>query len=209
MSMSPPGDDVGPVLAPRPDAAPAVANSSVPPAATTGSVRSRGIASRLAAIFTAALALCVLGYLALAVPGKWFTSARSLAWGPKDLQVAKGSARIVGDELAVAPADASGLAVVSLKTSLKSTDYAAIEWIAIDVPDHIDVSLLWRNDYKPEQLNSIPLVIVTGRLLRVVTKDHPAWIGNIGGLALAMRGPIAEPVRIRGVLAKTLSAREC
>ena len=208
MSMSPPGDDVGPVLPPQPEAETAAANSLAARAAPPASARVRGIATRLAAIFTAALALCVLGYLALAVPGKWFTSAQSLAWGPKDLQVAKGSARIVGDELAVAPADASGLAVVSLKTSLKSTDYAAIEWIAIDVPDHIDVSLLWRNDYKPEQLNSVPLVIVTGRLLRVVTKDHPAWIGNIGGLALAMRGPIAEPVRIRGVLAKTLSARE-
>lgn len=162
----------------------------------------------LGAIFTAAFTLAVIAYLAAAVPGKWLTGAPALAWGPKDLQVGKGAARIVADELHLMPADASGLAVVSVKTSLKATDYAAIEWIAIDVPEHIDVSLLWRTDYKPEQLNSIPLVVVTGRLLRVVTKDHPAWIGNIDGIALAMRGPIAEPVRIRGVVAKSLSARE-
>lgn len=185
--------------------------SPLPPAGASESaprVHSGRAFARLGTIFIAAFALSVLAYLALAVPGKWFTGAPPLAWGPKDLQVAKGSARIVANELQVIPADASGLAVVSVKTSLKSTDYAAIEWIAIDVPDHIDVSLLWRTDYKPEQLNSIPLVVVTGRLLRVVTKDHPAWIGNIDGLALAMRGPIAEPVRIRGVVAKTLSARE-
>ena len=170
--------------------------------------RNRRTGATLAAAFGIALVACLLAYLAFAVPGRWFTSANSLAWGPDDLQVAKGSARITGNELFVVPADASGLIVVSLRTRLKSADYAAIEWIAIDVPDHIDVSLLWRSDYKPEQLNSIPLAVVTGRLLPAVTRDHPGWLGNIEGLALAMKGPMAEPVRIRGVVAKTLSAGE-
>lgn len=185
-------------------------SSLAPASASESSRESRAgpIVARLGAIFLAALAVCMTAYLALAVPGRWLASSAPLSWGPKYLQVAKGSARIVGDELHVTPTDASGLAVVSLKTSLRSSDYAAIEWIAIDVPEHIDVSLLWRSDYKPEQLNSVPLVVLTGRLLPVVTRDHPAWIGNIEGLALAMRGPIAEPVRIRGVLAKTLSATE-
>jgi hypothetical protein len=210
--MSPPGDDVPPAMPSSQPAiaAPTVANPLPPNDAETAPprARSRGVVARLATIFTAVLALCVLGYLAFAVPGKWFTSARSLAWGPKELQVAKGSARMLGDELAVAPADASGLVVVSVKTTLKAIDYAAVEWIAIDVPDHIDVSLLWRTDVKPEQVNSIPLVVVTGRLLPVVTQNHPAWIGTIQGLALAMKGPVAEPVRIRGVVAKALSASE-
>ena len=210
--MSPPGDELQPVTTAAAaqlgttDAAvvipPASASVTPPPASA------RAIVARLGAIFVAVLALCVLGYLAFAVPGKWFTSVRPVAWGPKDLQVAKGSARLVGDELAVAPADASGLVVVSTKTTLKAVDYAAVEWIAIDVPDHLDVSLLWRNDYKPEQLNSIPLVVVSGRLLPVVTQDRPDWIGTIQGLALAMKGPVAEPVRIRGVVVKPLSVRE-
>ena len=55
---------------------------------------------------------------------------------------------------------------------------------------------------------SMPLTVVTGRLLPAVTSRHPAWIGNIEGLALAMKGPIAEPVRIRGVVAKPLSATQ-
>ena len=163
---------------------------------------------RLAAIFVAAFAFCVIAYLAIAVPGNWIAEGPPLAWGAKDLQISKGAGRIVASELHVLPADATGLAVVSLKTSLRSSTYAAIEWIAIDVPEHIDISLLWRTDVKPEQLNSIPLSVIGGKLLRVVTRDHPAWIGNIDGLALAMRGPIAEPVRIRGVVVKTLSARE-
>ena len=194
---------VSPLLPPDAPAviAPLPANEAQAPTAVT-------FAGRLLAIFVAVVALCMLAYLAFAVPGKWFTGVRSVAWGPKDMQLAKGAGRIVGDELAVAPSDASGLVVVSLRTTLKASDYAAIEWIAIDVPDHVDVSLLWRTDVKPDSLNTVPLAIVSGRLLPVVTRDHQAWIGNIQGLALAMKGPVAEPVRIRGVVAKPLSAPE-
>ena len=197
-AMFPPADDAEPAVTPS-GPPPATGDAPVTNAVvshggdtSTPAARGRGIVVRLAALFVAALAACVVGYLAFAVPGKWFTSAHSLAWGPKDLQVTKGSSRMVGDELAVAPADASGLVVVSVKTALKSTDYAAVEWIAIDVPDHIDVSLVWSTDYKPQQLNSIPLTIVTGRLLPVVMQKHPAWIGNIQGLALAMKGPVSR-----------------
>ncbi|HVE48319.1 MAG TPA: hypothetical protein VNG69_01720 [Casimicrobiaceae bacterium] len=182
--------------------------SSVENDTTVQPVSGARMATRLATVFAVALAIAVLGYLAIAVPGRWFGASPPQSWGPKDLQATKGTARIVGDELHVLPADASGIAVVSVNTQLKSIDYAAIEWIAIDVPEHIDVSLLWRTDFQPNQIQSMPLTVVTGRLLRVVTRDHPAWIGKIEGLALAMRGPMAEPVRIRGVLAKTLSAGE-
>ena len=189
-----------PQLAATASTAPLTADAPKPGAVTH--------AGRLLALFVAVVALCMLGYLAFAVPGKWFTGVRSVAWGPKDMQIAKGSGRIVGDELAVAPSDASGLVVVSLRTTFRASDYAAVEWIAIDVPDHLDVSLLWRTDFKPETLNTLPLAVVSGRLLPAVTHDHAAWLGNIQGLALAMKGPVAEPVRIRGVMAKPLSAPE-
>lgn len=161
---------------------------------------------RLLVLFLAAAAICVLGYLLLAVPGRWFTGADTLSWGPQNLHVARGQGRVVDDELMVRPADASGLLVVSITTSIPSRDYAAIEWVAIDVPDEAEVSLLWRSSYKPTQLNTLPLTVVTGRLLPVVVRDHPQWLGNIEGLALAVKGTLAEPIRIRGALAKPLSA---
>lgn len=161
---------------------------------------------KLAGIFAASIAACLVVYLAITVPGKWFSDAQTVYWGPRELHVTKGTARIAGDELGVRPADASGIVVVSIRTALRSTDYAAIEWVAIDVPENVDASLLWQTDYKPGQLNTTPLTVVTGRFLPVVISHHPAWIGNIAGLALAMKGPIAEPVRIRGVIAKPLSA---
>jgi hypothetical protein len=80
--------------------------------------------------------------------------------------------------------------------------------VAIDVPDDVEASLLWRTDYKPETLNTLPLASLGGRLLPANVAGHPAWIGRIEGLALAVRGPIAEPIRIRGVAVRPQDAPE-
>jgi len=168
----------------------------------------RTVALRLGAVFVAALVACALAYLALAVPGKWFTGAQPLAWGARDLQVTRGAGRIVGDELHVLPNDPSGIIVVSVVTKFASVDLAQVVWIAIDVPDDIEISALWRSDYKPEALNTLPLPALGGRLLPAAVGKHAAWIGRIEGLALAFRGPIAEPIRIRGVIVRPLDAPE-
>lgn len=162
----------------------------------------------LAMTFAAAFVICVLVYLAFAAPKQWFTDAPTVAWGPRDMQIAKGAGRIVANEVFVAPSDASQVVVVSVKTSFLAKDYAAIHWSATEVPDSADVSLLWRSDQASDKLNSLPLTVVAGRLMGVVTRDHPQWMGRIEGLAIAMKGPISEPVRIQGGTAKTLSLHE-
>ena len=60
----------------------------------------------------------------------------------------------MGDELVVTGTDASGIALVSVTSDLRATDYAAIAWIAADVPERADVRMLWRSDYQPNKLNS-------------------------------------------------------
>lgn len=186
-----------------PDAAAPVRPPDPPPPARIGAT-----ALRLAAVFAAAIVACALAYLAFAVPGKWFTGAQSLAWGARDLQVTRGAGRIVGNELHVLPNDPSGIIVVSVVTKFASADLAQVAWIAIDVPDGIEVSALWRSDYKPEALNTLPLPALGGRLLPAAVGKHAAWIGRIEGLALAFRGPIAEPIRIRGVIVRPQDAPE-
>lgn len=168
----------------------------------------RGIGLRLAAVFAVALACCALAYLAIAVPGKWFSSAAPLAWSAHDLAVTRGAGRIVGDELHVMPSDPSGIVVVSVRTRFSSIDQASVAWVAIDVPDQVEASLLWRTDYKPETLNTLPLAAISGRLLPANVLGNAAWIGRVEGLALAVRGPIAEPIRIRGVTVRPQDAQE-
>lgn len=166
------------------------------------------IAWRLALAFAIAVVVCGLAYLWVAVPGKWFSSASPLGWPAGDLQVTRGAGRIVGDELHVMPADPSGIVVVSVRTQFSSLDQASVAWIAIDVPEGVEASLLWRSDYKPETLNTLPLAAISGRLLPATVLGNPAWIGRIEGLALAIRGPIAEPIRIRGVTVRPHDAPE-
>lgn len=190
-----------------PDAAASVAGGTTVATAPATASR-RPAALPLAAVFAVALLACGLAYLWDAVPGKWFASADPLAWGARDLQVTRGVARIAGDELYVMPNDPSGIVVVSVRTRFSSIDQASVAWVAIDVPDDVEASLLWRNDYKPETLNTMPLPAISGRLLPAVVLGHPAWIGRIEGLALAIRGAIAEPIRIRGVTVRPHDAPE-
>ncbi len=188
------------VTPPQPD------SPTVAPAVVAGETRRDIVA--LGSLFLAALALCVLAYLAFAVPGPWLPSAKPLAWGAHDLKLARGTGRLVRDELFVTAPDATSTTVISVVADLRSSDYAAIAWIAIDVPENVQASLLWQTDYAPTKINSVPLPIESGRLLPVLLVKEPQWIGRIKGIALAFRGNFTQPMIIRGVQAKPLGAGE-
>ncbi len=153
----------------------------------------------------AALALCVLGYLALAVPGAWFPDASPIAWTARDLRLAEGGAALANDEFVVSAAHPrTGIALVTVTTDFRARDYPAIAWTTIDVADNADVQMIWRTDYAPLKINTITVPVAAGRLLPVVTAGDPNWVGRITGLALSIRGPLAQPLRIRGVTAKPM-----
>ncbi len=48
----------------------------------------------------------------------------------------------------------------------------------------------------------MPVTVSAGRLTPVVMTGNPDWVGRITGIALAVRGPLAEPVRVTGVVAR-------
>ncbi len=158
--------------------------------------------------FLVALALCVAGYLAIAVPAAWFPGVPAKSWTPANFVLTAGTGRVEGTEFLLTAPDASGAAIVTVATDLRARDYGGVQWIAIEVPATADVRLLWRNDYAPTKLNAVPLKVEAGRLLPVVLADHPDWIGRVTGLALAMRAPLAQPVRMRGVVVKPMGAAE-
>ncbi len=157
----------------------------------------------------AALGACLLAYLAFAVPGAWFPSAEPTAWSARELRLAEGSASIANDELVVGGVSPrSGIALITVQTDIRAPDYPAVAWVAVDLPENAEVQMIWRSDYAPLKLNAISVPVASGRLLPVVTKDDPNWVGRITGLALSIRGPFALPVRIRGVTAKPMGALE-
>ncbi len=149
-----------------------------------------------------ALLLCVSAYLALNAPGAWFPSATTKVLPYRDFTLTRGSGAPQNDALVVTGVDDSGTALITANSDLRSSDYPLIEWNASDFSELADVRFLWRSDYAPGKLNSASLRVSAGRLLPLELAKNPAWVGRITGVALTVRGPLAMPVRIRGMTAK-------
>src|SRR6185312_11797826 len=60
-------------------------------------------------VFFAVFVVCMLGYVAIAVPGQWFPGASTRTWNVKDLNLTRGSGHIAGDEMIVTAPDANGM----------------------------------------------------------------------------------------------------
>ena len=164
--------------------------------------------SRIALLFAASLAACLVAYLAVALPGRWFSSAQDQAYRASQLTVSRGAAQLVGDDLVVARTAQDGNAVVSVNTDLRAIDYPVVVWSVSDVPDNGKVALLWRTDVEPSRLNTRPLDVASGRVLPLDVHADPHWLGRIVGLALVIQGPLDAPIRVRGVAAKPSDAIE-
>jgi len=157
-------------------------------------------------LFAAVAAIAIIGYLAFAVPGDWFTSVSPIAWGPAQMSLARGTGAISGGALVITAVDANGTAIVSLNTDFRTSEYRTITWEATQVPATADVQMLWRTDLAPSRLNTIAVSVASGRLLRVELAGHPNWLGRVTGIALAIRTPLSEPIRIGQVRASPMGA---
>jgi hypothetical protein len=174
----------------------------------TAAAGARRDVRRGALIFVSVLVACTLAYLAIVVPGAWFPRASPKAWPVKELALTRGAGRVIGDELAVSAPDANGITLVTVTTNLRSSDYPGIAWIVANLREDADVRLLWRTDFQPDKLNSLPIRVEAGHTLPTIVAKDPAWIGQITGVALAIHGPLAQPVLIGGVVAKPMGAVE-
>ncbi len=193
------------------EASAAAAGSTPPPAPpATGPSPSAPISTfvRLGLLFAAAIAVCVLAYLAFAVPGPWVRSSEPVAFGVRDMQVSRGTGRVVGDELVVTATDGNDIAIVSVSSDLRSSDYATVAWFGIDFPEDAQLTMLWQSDVAPGIINAAPVRVESGRPQPVDLARNPKWIGRIKGLALALRGKLAQPIVLRGVVAKPMGAGE-
>jgi len=175
-------------------------------APTLASPAARRIA--VAAVFIASAALCVLGYLAFAAPGPWFGAAQTLHWTPQELAVTRGIGQRTREGLAITAPDAARTVIISVNTSFRSRDYALIAWDAADVPNDVEATLLWYNDYASSRVFRHALTVEAGRIAPAFVAQDPGWIGRIGGLALVLQGSFTEPIVMHGAAAKPMSATQ-
>jgi hypothetical protein len=157
-----------------------------------------------AALIGVVALLVAIGYLAFAVPGAWFPHASVRTWKAKDLTLARGTGQLVADDLVVSAPGPDGVALVTLTTDLRSSEYAGVAWTVRNLREDADVRLLWRTDVRPDKLESVVIPVESGQTLPIVMAGRPAWIGHVTGLALAVHGALAQPVLIAGVAARPM-----
>jgi hypothetical protein len=174
-------------------------------ALTAGEPPARRLLRPLLAL-AAAIVVVLLVYLAFAVPASWFPTSPSKEWRAREFTLPRGSGTPVNNEMVVTGTDAAGQVYIAVVTDLRARDYATITWTARDIPAGADVHFLWRSDYAPKKIFSLPVTVEAGRLLPVVTADNPGWLGHITGIGLAVRGTLVQPFAIAGVAAKPSGA---
>ncbi len=185
----------------------------VPAAPATGALPSAAAATPREHAFwivgaTFALALCalLLGYLAFAVPGNWFTAASPTSYAASTIAIAVGKGTVVDGALVIGPADASGTVIVTVPASFRASDYPGVAWSVSGLPAGTEARLLWRSEFKPGRTYMAEIPVEGDRLAPIVASSSADWIGPINGLGLALRFPGETPVRIAGVTIDTMSA---
>jgi len=154
------------------------------------------------------IALCLIGYLALAAPGRWFPGVQTKQWSAREMAVPLGRATREDDSLVIAPGPSADRVVVSVETRFRSSEYPVIAWSASGVPDNAQIRLMWRTQYEPGRMNVVQIPVAYNRLLPVLLTREAGWVGDITGLALAIQGTLEQPVRIDGVTANPMGVRE-
>jgi hypothetical protein len=159
---------------------------------------------RAALILAGALVVCIVAYLALATPGAWFPRASERVWHASELGLVRGRGRLVGDALVVTAPDGAGVTLVNVVTDFRSADYPAIARRVDGLAPDAEVQLLWRTDVQPNKLQSTPVRVEEHRAVVTTVAGEAGWMGRVTGLALAIHGPLAQPVVIAGVVAKPM-----
>src|SRR6185437_1639451 len=107
---------------------PSDSHDAAPPSSAATASGPRRDVLRAALIFLAVLLACALGCLAVVVPGAWFPRATPQTWPVKNLTLARGVGRVIGNELVVSAPDANDITLVTATTNLRSSDYPGIAW---------------------------------------------------------------------------------
>jgi hypothetical protein len=197
--------DNPPMLDAPPDPASDIARETARAASAPGAAQvGRREAWRAALILAGALVVCIVAYLALATPGAWFPRASERVWHASELGLVRGSGRLVGDALVVTAPDGAGVTLVNVVTDFRSADYPAIAWRVDGLAPDAEVQLLWRTDVPPNKLQSTPGRVEEHRAVVTTVAGEAGWMGRVTGLALAIHGPLAQPVVIAGVVAKPM-----
>ena len=173
--------------------------------------RSRSPRWLVRAFISLAASICAwgIGYLYFATAGPFLSSVPPQRFVGTQLTVSRGLGGLDGSRLVVRATDDTGLAIVSLDTlELRAVDYRRVLWTLRDAPDDVVLATLWRTDQAAGKVNSAPLLSGNHTFQVLFTPGKDNWIGNIDGIALAVKGTLREPLIIEAVRIDAMSATD-
>ena len=151
------------------------------------------------ALLATALIVLLAGYLVITIPGAWFGAASPKTFDAHKLAIAVGTGAMDEDTLAVTPSDSTGTIIVTAAVSIPAGDYRGVAWRVTGLPPGTEARLLWRSEAKPGRTFTFAIPQEADRLAPIVVSRDTNWIGPLNGIALALRLPTPEQVRISGV----------
>jgi hypothetical protein len=154
-----------------------------------------------ASLLIAAYAVVLLGAAAMHAGGSWFAAPASITVPASRLELVRGTGQRIGDAVIVEALDAGGLAVLSTRvTPFPAKAYPRVEWdLRTADPRALSLSLVWATREQPGRTFSAPIAWSGTGPAVVDLREEDGWRGSIAGVALAVRGTLAQPLEVAAV----------
>jgi hypothetical protein len=108
------------------------------------------------------------------------------------------NARASGDAMVVANRPDAPLTVLATGTlPLRASDYSRVAIEAEPLPRHVEVALIWVRRDEPGRPHELPLALDGDRIVATALDAHPGWTGEIGLVAVGVKGVGDRPWTVR------------
>ncbi|KFI21539.1 hypothetical protein [Nitrosococcus oceani] len=147
------------------------------------------------------------GFLAYYLKGFTLPEVQSRVWRGNTLQLVAGQGASVGESLELQALSAGGQAIISSgRITLTAAQYPVLEYHLQGLQPDMEAVFFWRRETAPGKVISLPLRWDGEESTLMRLNHHPAWRGAIIEFGLGFRNTLPDPVVIKELDFKPLSA---
>ena len=161
-----------------------------------------------ASFLVAAYAVVLVVLVALHAGGNWIGGPASITVPAAGFELVRGKGHRTGGTFVVEALDPSGTAILSARVAPFAADqYPRVDWkLAPPGPTRPTLALLWRTRERPDRTFVKPLQWQETRVAPLELAESDGWSGTVIGVALAVRGELAQPLVLEAVVIPEISA---
>jgi hypothetical protein len=152
-------------------------------------------------------ALLISGFLFYHLKGSILSEIQPKSWLGNTLQLIEGEGAKVGETLEVQSLSPSDQAIISSgEIAINAESYSVLEYQLQDLQADMEPVFFWRNTMEPGRVFSAPLRWNAKGKTLVWLAHYSNWRGTIVEFGIGFRKTLSEPVVIRKLLFKPVSA---